>query len=121
MNFWRQAGLSYLRYLNYSSKVVRAAVRPAVQEEKKIASRDTTTAMWRKWTDGKKDASGTVIICLACSSATSILAIATHGRTLDVGMEKESLWTVKSQFSPVFELKSAIDLRGYTRQLACYS
>lgn len=61
MNSWRDAGMSYLRYLNYSSKVVRAAVRDGVKQEKKLATRDEPTLLWRKWTDGKKNPSGTCL------------------------------------------------------------
>ena len=106
MNFWRQAGLSYLRYLNYSSKVVRAAVRPGVQEEKKITSRDATTLTWRMWTEGKKNAAGTIIFCLNNSSATSILVIAMHGSAPDIGKDAEMLWTINSQFSLYSSLNS---------------
>jgi len=62
MKFWRQAGLSYLRYLNYSSKVVRAAVKDAVQKEGRFSSRETATLTWRTWTDGKKNPAGTLSI-----------------------------------------------------------
>jgi hypothetical protein len=54
-SFWRTAGLTYLRYLNYSSKVVRAAVREGVKQEKKLDSRDRPNLVWRKWVDGKKE------------------------------------------------------------------
>jgi hypothetical protein len=60
MKFWRQAGLTYLRYLNYSSKVVRAATRGAVAQENKFAARDQAALVWRKWTGGKKSAASTL-------------------------------------------------------------
>lgn len=66
MKFWRQAGLTYLRYLNYSSKVVRAAVRSGVQQDSKFASRETATLTWRNWTDGKKNPAGTSHITGLC-------------------------------------------------------
>jgi hypothetical protein len=57
--FWRQAGLTYLRYLNYSSKVVRAAVKDSTRKETKLEERDKALLLWRKWTDGKKNPAGT--------------------------------------------------------------
>lgn len=57
---WRQAGISYVRFLSYSSKVVRAAVKEPIRQEKQMAKRDTSTTTWRYWSEGKRLDAGTV-------------------------------------------------------------
>lgn len=78
-SFWRAAGLTYLRYLNYSSRVVRAAVKEGVKSEKKFETREVPTLMWRKWTNGKKNPSGTGL-ARSHSSGTLLLWKTLSGR-----------------------------------------
>lgn len=53
--FWRTAGLSYVRYTNICSKVLRDCSKPnAYFRNRKGEDRDATFMTFRKWVKGKK-------------------------------------------------------------------
>jgi hypothetical protein len=52
VQFWRAAGVSYIRYLSVCSKVLRSCLK---EEHRKTAQiRDTEKIKFRQWSGGKK-------------------------------------------------------------------
>jgi F-type H+-transporting ATPase subunit epsilon len=52
VQFWRTAGISFIRYVNICSKVLRSCLK---EEHRKAAQiRDFEKIKFRTWSDGKK-------------------------------------------------------------------
>ena len=53
-HYWRNQGFTFLKYLDYSSKSLRACLKSSKKSDLKSWYRDENLLVVREWADGKK-------------------------------------------------------------------
>jgi F-type H+-transporting ATPase subunit epsilon len=82
VSFWRQAGLSYLRYANLCAKMVRNCLKEP--HKAKALERDTIQFNVSQWRGGKATRGGMYAACIQVISDLTHSPLSTKHQTLNV-------------------------------------